>query len=390
MKFSKSKKLDYFDTGIFAALDEKKQRLISEGRKVYNLSIGTPDFKPFPHIIKALSEAAMNPSNYGYGLIDLPELLTAVSDYYKERYGVEGILPEEIVSVHGSQYGIGHLGIALCDPEDIVLLPNPGYPIFEAGSYLGSGKIHYYPLKEENAFLPVMEDIPEDILKKTKYMIVSYPLNPVGRCAPDSLYEKLIEYAKKYNFIIIHDNAYSDIIFDGRKGISFLSFPGAKEVGIEFLSLSKSYNLTGARISFAVGNKTVIDAIKFLKSQIDFGMFIPIQKAAAAALTGPRDEVLSQCKEYEKRRDALCGGLRKIGWNVPDSEGTMFVWAPLPPRFKSSFDFCDELMEKTGVIGTPGAAFGSLGEGYIRFALVKPVEELGEIVRVIDESGILK
>ena len=390
MKFSKSKKLEYFDTGIFEALNNKKQDLISRGRKVYNLSIGTPDFLPFEHITKALSEAAADPKNYGYGLIDLPELLDAVSAYYKDRYGVDGILPSEIVSVHGSQYGIGHLGIALCDPEDIVLLPNPGYPIFEAGSYLGGPEIYYYPLTEDHAFLPVIEEIPEDILRRAKYMIVSYPLNPVCRCAPDSLYIKLIEYAKKYDFIIIHDNAYSDIIFDGRKGGSFLAFPGAKDVGIEFLSLSKSYNLTGARISFAVGNEDVVNAIKFLKSQIDFGMFIPIQKAAIAALTGPRDEVIAQCKAYEERRSAFCGGMRSIGWNVPDTEGTMFVWAPIPPKFKSSFEFCDELMEKTGVIGTPGAAFGSLGEGYIRFALVKPVEEIKEIVKVIDESGILK
>ena len=381
--------LSHFETGIFAALDQKRDEWIAFGKKVYNLSIGTPDFQPAPHIMEAMTEACKKPENYVYALKDMNETLTAVKDYYKKRFGVE-VTTDEITSVHGSQEGIGHIGMALTSPGDYAILPNPGYPIFEAGAYLGGAQLYFYPLKQENGFLPVFEEIPEEIARKTKFMILSYPYNPVCAVANDEVYEKAIAFAKKYDIIIIHDNAYSDIIYDGKEGKSFLSYEGAKEVGIEFFSLSKSFNVTGLRISFAVGNREIIDAIKLLRSQIDFGMPIPIQKAAVAALTGPLDMVKEQCAEYQARRDALCGGLRKIGWNVPDSQGTMFVWAPIPEKFHSSEEFCIRLMEETGVICTPGYAFGSLGEGYVRFALVMPPEKLREVVRIIDESGILK
>ncbi|MDD5968657.1 MAG: aminotransferase class I/II-fold pyridoxal phosphate-dependent enzyme [Anaerostipes sp.] len=381
--------LSHFETGIFAALDQKRDEWIASGKKVYNLSIGTPDFQPAPHIMEAMTEACKKPENYVYALKDMNETLAAVKDYYKKRFGVE-VTTDEITSVHGSQEGIGHIGMALTSPGDYAILPNPGYPIFEAGAYLGGAQLYFYPLKQENGFLPVFEEIPEEIARKTKFMILSYPYNPVCAVANDEVYEKAIAFAKKYDIIIIHDNAYSDIIYDGKEGKSFLSYEGAKEVGIEFFSLSKSFNVTGLRISFAVGNREVIDAIKLLRSQIDFGMPIPIQKAAVAALTGPLDMVKEQCVEYQARRDALCGGLRKIGWNVPDSQGTMFVWVPIPEKFHSSEEFCIRLMEETGVICTPGYAFGSLGEGYVRFALVMPPEKLREVVRIIDESGILK
>lgn len=381
--------LSHFETGIFAALDQKRDELMASGKKVYNLSIGTPDFKPAPHIMEAMAEACKKSENYVYALKDFKETLEAVKDYYKKRFGVE-VSVDEITSVHGSQEGIGHIGMALTSPGDYAILPNPGYPIFEAGAYLGGANLYFYPLKKENGFLPVFDEIPEETAQKAKFMVLSYPYNPVCAVADDEVYEKAIAFAKKYDIIIIHDNAYSDIIYDGREGKSFLSYEGAKDVGIEFFSLSKSFNVTGLRISFAVGNKEIIDAIKLLRSQIDFGMPIPIQKAAVAALRGPLNMVKEQCQEYEKRRDALCGGLREIGWNVPDSQGTMFVWAPIPEKFQSSEEFCIELMERTGVICTPGHAFGSLGEGYVRFALVLPPEKLQEIVRVIDESGILK
>ena len=221
-------------------------------------------------------------------------------------------------------------------------------------------------------------------------MIVSYPSNPCGAVANKEMYVDLIKYAIKYGFYIINDNAYSDIIFDGREGFSFLSIEGAREVGVEFFSLSKSFNTTGARISFCIGNKDIVNALKVIRSQYDFGMFMPVQKAAIAALQSDRAPVIAQCKEYQKRRDALCGGLRRIGWNVPDSQGTMFVWAPIPEKFKTSMEFWEELVDKTGVICTPGTAFGPMGEGYVRFALVLPEEKLNEIVDVIDKSGIFK
>ena len=388
MQYIFSDKASHSETGIFARLTEKKALLTAKGIKTYDLYIGTPDFPPPGHIIDAVVKAAQKPENYKYALVDMPEMLDALVKYYKKRYGVE-ITHSEAVSVHGSQDGIGHLGLALCNPEDVVLLPDPGYPVFEAGVKLSGAKIYYYKLLKENKFLPDIKQIPQEILEKTKYMIVSYPSNPCGAVAPKEMYKELIAYAKKYNFFIVNDNAYSDIVFDGREGYSFLSIEGAKEVGIEFFSLSKSFDTTGARISFAVGNKNIIDAIKVIRSQYDFGMFLPVQYGAIAALTGETQSVREQCEEYRKRRDALCGGFRRYGWEVPYSEGTMFVWAPIPKKYKSSEEFWEVMLERTGVICTPGNAFGPAGEGYVRFALVKPEKELEEISRIIGESNIL-
>lgn len=296
--------------------------------------------------------------------------------------------PDMVMSVYGSQEGMGHLGMALCDEGDVVLLPDPCYPVFAAGSLMGGAVPYYYPLVAEHDFLPYVKDIPEDVAQKAKYMVVSLPSNPVGSIATPGLYEEIVEFAKKYDILIIHDNAYSDIIFDGNYGGSFLATPGAKEVGVEFFSLSKSFNVTGARISFLVGRPDVIAALRKLRSQIDFGMFLPIQKAAIAALTGPLDSVQEQCKMYEERRDALCNGLRSIGWELPNGKGTMFVWAKIPGGRTDSMAFCMELMEKAGVIVTPGASFGPHGEGYVRFALVLPPEKIREVIEAIKVSGI--
>lgn len=384
-----SKRMQHFSTGIFTELNEKRDAMEKQGKKLYNLFVGTPDFPPAPHIMEAVQKSAAEPEDYKYSLRDLPELLEAVSDYYQERFGVS-VTPDMITGVHGSQEGIGHVCMALCDPGDVVLLPNPGYPVFEAGAYLAQTEQYFYELKEENAFLPVLSDIPEDIAKRAKVMIVSYPYNPVCRTAPDSFYDELIAFAKKYDIFVIHDNAYSDIIFDGRVGGSFLQHEDALEVGAEFFSLSKSYNITGARVSFMIGRKDAVDALKLLRSQIDFGTFIPVQKGAIAALRGPKDYVKEQCQKYQERRDALCGGFRSIGWNVPDSEGTMFVWAPIPEGYTSSREFANAMVEKAGVLCTPGDAFGSCGEGYVRFALVLPPEELKKAVQAVKDSGILE
>ncbi len=388
MEFCKAKRLEHFKTGIFAAIDEKKNELVKQGRKIYNLSIGTPDFCPPQSVIEAVSEACKDPENYKYALTDLPELVDELCVYYKNRFSTQ-IYPDEIISVHGSQEGIGHLGLALCSKGDVVMLPDPGYPVFEAGAHLGEAYEYFYPLLEQNGFLPDFEKIPEDIYKKAKYMIISYPSNPVGAVAPKQVYLKAIEYAKKYNFAIISDNAYSDIIFDDFESFSFLSLPGAKDVGVEFFSLSKSFDITGARISFAIGNKSIIEAMKLLRSQYDFGVFKPVQYGAIAALKCDRRFVEDQRLEYQNRRDALCRGLREIGWNVPDSKGTMFVWAKIPPRYKDDVEFCEALMEKTGIICTPGSSFGENGRGFVRFALVKSPDQLREIVAIIKNSGIV-
>lgn len=384
-----SEMVNGFKTGIFATLNEKKEELIKEGRKVYNLSVGTPDFKPAPHVMKAMQDACKDPENYKYALADLPELLKAVQYRYEKRFGVR-VETDEIMSVYGSQECMAHIGMVFCNPGDTILVPNPGYPMFEMSGIMAKANLEYYTIKEENGYLPDLDHIPEETLKRAKYMIVSYPLNPVCVCAPDEFYPKLIDFAKKNEIVILHDNAYSDIIYTRKQGRSFLSFEGAKEVGVEFYSLSKSYNLTGARISFVVGNREIIEKFRTLRSQIDYGIFLPIQYAAIAALTGPDDFIEEQRQQYEARNRALCGGLRKIGWNVPDSQGTMFVWAKIPEGYESSADFCIRLMERTGVIVTPGSAFGSEGEGYVRMALVVDEQMIAEIIRVLDESGIFK
>lgn len=388
MKLNVAQRMEEFQPGIFNVLDERRQQRLAQGLPVYNLSIGTPDFLPEPHVVQALAQAASQPTNYRYSLTELPELVEAVQHWYLRRYGVE-LEPEELMSIYGSQEGLTHIGWALCDPGDVVLVPDPGYPIFEMGPALCGAEIVHYPLKEENGYLPDLDGMDPELADRAKMMVVSYPANPVCVTAPDEFYHKLIAFAKAHNIIILHDNAYSDIIFDGRVGKSFLAYEGAKEVGVEYNSLSKTYNLTGARISFVLGNRQIIQTFRRLRSQIDYGIFLPVQYAAIAALNGPQDSVARNQAEYQARRDALCGGLRSIGWDVPDSQGSMFVWAPLPKGYHNSVDFCFELLERSGLLCTPGAAFGQLGEGHVRFALVQPVPVMQEIVSAVAKSGML-
>ena len=383
-----SKRLDLFGDEIFAALNERKVALEAQGRTIYNLSVGTPDFAPAEHIRKAMMDAAADPQNWKYSLRDLPEMLEAVCGYYKRRFNVDTITPDEVMSFSGSQDGIGHLGLALCNDGDLVLLPDPCYPVFMTGSKLGGAEPWYYKLTKENHFLPDVSAIPEDVARRAKLMLVSLPANPVGSIGTPELYAEIVNFCRKYDILLVHDNAYSDIIFDGAFGGSFLATPGAKEIGVEFFSLSKSFNVTGARLSFLVGRPDVIAALRKLRSQIDFGMFLPIQKAAIAALNGPLESVQEQCRMYQERRDALCNGLREIGWDLPNGKGTMFVWARIPGGRTDSMAFCMELMEKAGVIVTPGASFGPHGEGYVRFALVLPPEKIREAVEAIGNSGI--
>lgn len=377
-----------YEEGIFQVLNEKKNGLLSRGRRVYNLSVGTPDFRPQPYVMEAVQKAAAAPENYKYALADLAELTEAVQRRFIHRYGVT-LEKEEITSVYGSQEGITHLGFCLLNSGDEVLVPNPGYPIFSIGPSLAGAKLVCYELREENGWLPDLEALSE-AADRAKFMIVSYPLNPICKCAPRSFYERLIPWAKEHGLLIVHDNAYSDIIYDGRQGISILSIPGAKEVCVEFYSLSKSFAYTGARVGFLAGNREVVQSFKRLRSQIDYGTFLPVQYGAVAALNGPDEPVERQRAEYEARRDALCRGFTQIGWSIPDSEGTMFAWAKIPDRFgDDDVRFVMELMEATGVLCTPGSSFGSLGKGYVRFALVLPVETIREAIGCVEKSGIL-
>lgn len=383
MKFGQST-----ESNIFNQLDEKKKELAARGVDVINLSIGTPDFQPDAHVMQAVSQAALLPDNYKYSIHDTPALVKAVQDWYSRRYQVP-LNADQIMTVDGSQEGIAHVAFPFVGEGDLVLAPDPGYPIFSFGPMITGAEVGLYPLYAEKGWILDFADIPDDVADRAKLMVVSYPNNPTTAVADVAFYEKLVAFSKQHNIIILHDNAYSDLLMDDKKGISFLSIPGAMDVGIEFNSLSKTYNLTGMRVSFAVGNRDVIRKFHDFRSQIDYGMWFPAQAGAAAALTGPQDIVEKNRMGYQLRRDALCGGLRSIGWNVPDSKGTMFVWAKIPNGFASSAEFVLELMDKTGVICVPGESFGEMGQGYVRFALVVPPERMAEAVKRIQDSGIL-
>lgn len=382
-----SKLVNSLDEGIFTKLTNKKIELEQQGKKIYNLFVGTPDFEIEERLRNSLIESAKNPENYKYSLRDIDELITIFKKHYKNRFNVE-LKDSEISTCNGTQEGMCHIGMCLCDEGDYVLLPNPGYPAFESSARLAKANIYYYPLLEENDFMPRLDLIDEKILKKTKYVIISYPSNPTGGVITRKKYEEIIELAKKYEFIIVNDNAYSDIVFDGFESFSFLELDGAKDVGVEFYSLSKSYNTTGARISFLLGNETIVKAFKKLRSQYDFGMFIPIQMMAIEALRTDRLTILKQQLEYQKRRDALCDGLIEAGFDVKKSHGTMFVFMKIPDKYESGLDFSLKLLEKTGVMCTPGESFGSLGIRYVRFALVKDKDELKEIANIIKNANM--
>lgn len=388
MKFAK--RMDRFGEGVFSKLAEIKKRKLAAGEQVIDLSIGAPNIPPVERIRKILSEEAMKPENYIYAISDQKALLEAVSAWYQRRYGVTLDPETEICSLLGSQEGLSHIAMTIVDDGDLVLVPDPCYPVFADGPVLAGAELYYMPQKKENGYLIQLSEIPEEIARQAKFMVVSYPNNPTAVMAPDSFYEELVAFAKKYDIIVLHDNAYSELVFDGKTCGSFLQFPGAREVGVEFNSLSKTYGLAGARIGFCVGNREVVEKLKTLKSNMDYGMFLPIQKAAIEAITGDQACVAETRAAYEHRRDVLCDGLNEIGWKMKKSEATMFVWAKIPEKFTSSEKFAMELVERTGVLVTPGSAFGPSGEGHVRMALVQDDEALHAAIQAIDESGILK
>ncbi|MBM6815978.1 aminotransferase class I/II-fold pyridoxal phosphate-dependent enzyme [Olsenella uli] len=383
-----SRRLDLFGDEVFAALNARRRALEAEGRRVYDLSVGTPDFEPPAHVVEALRESAADPANWKYSLHDKDELLAAACSYYESRFGVGGVTPDMVMSCRGTQEGLGYVCAALADPGEVGLVPDPCYPVFQNATLLAGARPAYYPLTAEHDFLPCLAEIPAEVADAAKYLILSLPANPVGSVGTPEVYEEAIAFARAHDLIVIHDNAYSDIVFDGEPGGSFLSYPGAAEVGVEFLSLSKSFNVTGARLSFLVGRPDVVAAARKLRGQVDFGMFYPEQDAAIAALTGPRDSVERQRLLYQERRDALCDGLEAIGWERPNAHGSMFVWARIPGGRTDSVAFALELMECSGVIVTPGASFGPSGEGYVRMALVMPPDELREAVAAIAAAGL--
>lgn len=384
-----AKRMDRFGEGVFSMLAQMKQRRLEEGKMIVDLSIGAPNIPPAPHILKVLSEECLIPENYIYAISDRKALLEAVSLWYRNRYGVELDPETEICSLLGSQEGLSHIAMTIADEGDRILVPDPCYPVFADGPSLAGASLYYMPQRKENHYIIDLKEIPEEVAMEAKLMVVSYPNNPTAVMAPDSFYRELIAFAKKYDIIVLHDNAYSELVFDGKTCGSFLRFPGAREVGVEFNSLSKTYGLAGARVGFCVGNREVVGRLKTLKSNMDYGMFLPIQKAAIAAITGDQSCVAETRAAYEKRRDLLCDGFNAIGWKIDKPEATMFVWAKIPDHFNGSLEFVTELFEQTGVLVTPGSAFGPSGEGYVRMALVQDEEAIGKAVNAVKESGIL-
>ncbi|MBK5498588.1 LL-diaminopimelate aminotransferase [Peribacillus sp. TH14] len=377
MNITPSEKVGRFTTGIFSELATRKQDAMKRGIDVIDLSVGSPDLPPPAFVVDTLVKYAQDTNSYGYTLKGTTEFHKAVCYFYRQRYGVELDSDKEVLQLMGSQDGLAHLATAMINPGDYVLVPDPGYPIYEASVKLAGGNIYPMPLTAENKFLPQLNQIPVEILNKTKMMIISYPGNPVTALADEAFFSEVISFAKKNEILVVHDFAYSELIFDDHPPISFMSIPGAKEVGIEFNSLSKTFNMAGCRIGYVVGNHDALHILGTLKSHIDYGVFYPIQKAAEMALTSNLSLLSDQVKEYEARRDALITGLAKGGWHVPKSSATMFIWAQIPAGWKSR-DFAYELIEKAGVTVVPGDAFGEQGEGYVRMALVQPAERLTE------------
>ena len=376
-----SEKMKFFEPSIFIRIREAMAKC---DLPICDLSVGTPDMPPAKHIMDALVESGSDPESYKYALADTAELKEAAVQWYQKRFSVSlGI--ENVCGLIGSQDGLAHLPLMLLNPGDGVLVPDPGYPMFYTGGNLASARMMPTPLYEENGYLVDFENISPAYAHAAKLLIISYPANPLGRLAPMEMFEKTVWFAKKYGIYVIHDNAYNELTFDGCAGRSFLEAKGAADVGVEFNSLSKSYNLTGARISFMLGNPDLCSALTRLKSNIDYGIFKPVQAMAIAALTGPQDCLTELRAEYQARRDALCSALSEGGWSITPPQGTMFVWAKLPEKRRDSLKFVLELLKNTGVALVPGISFGPLGEGHVRIGLVRPAADMAAAGRKIAE-----
>jgi len=365
---------------LFAAIDELKQEAIDAGNDVINLGVGDPDLPTPAHIIKRLSETAYDPANHQYpsytGMIDFRKSIAA---YYRRTRNIELDPLTETITLIGSKEGIGHIPLAFINPGDIVLIPDPAYPVYGAGTILAGGESYYMPLLQENGFLPDLNSIPSDIASKAKLMFINYPNNPTAATCDIEFFRKVVAFAREYNIIVIHDAAYADVTYDGYKAVSLLEVPGAKEVGIELYSLSKTYNMTGWRIAAALGNAEVINGLGKVKTNLDSGVFQPIQYAGMAALDSSQDCVIENNRIYQERRDVLVEGLRSIGWDVEKPKASFYVWISIPNEINST-EMTARLIREAAVVTTPGVGFGKYGEGFIRMTLTTSAERLAEAV----------
>lgn len=363
---------------LFATIEKMKQDALKKGVDLIDLSIGDPDIPTPKHIVQRMKKAVENPEHHRYpsyaGMLSFRQ---AVADWYKTRFNVELDPRTEVLSLIGSKEGIGHMPLAFINPGDVVLVPSPGYPVYPVATLFAGGKSHIMPLIEKNNYLPDLKAIPQNVLKKSKLMFINYPNNPTSASAGRSFYKDVIDFAAMHNIIVCHDAAYSEIYFDGKKPLSFLQIPGAKDVGTEFHSLSKTYNMTGWRIGFAVGNAAAIAGLGKIKSNLDSGIFQAVQEAGIEALKTD-DAVLKKIRDtFQRRRDVLYNGLKKLGFELEKPQATFYLWAKVPKGFTSS-EFVTHLLNNAGVLGTPGNGFGAPGEGYIRFALTASAKRIKE------------
>ena len=363
---------------LFVEISKKVAEKKAKGEDVITFAIGDPDIPTPQHIIDSLCEAARDPVNHRYPETDgLPELRKAVSAWYKRRFGLEFDPDKEVLSLIGSKEGIGHIALCYIDPGDIALVPDPGYPVYSLGTLFAGGESYLMPLIEQNNFLPDLNSIPADIAEKAKIMWINYPNNPTAAVADIDFFEKVVTFAKKYDIVVCHDGPYSEVAFDGYKPVSFLQADGARDIGVEFHSLSKSFNMTGWRIGMVVGNESIVKALMTVKSNLDSGIPQAIQQAAITALLGDQDCVAHNNAIYQRRRDRMVHALSKIGLKVNTPKASLYVWVKVPSGYTSA-DFCSKLLDEISVVITPGSGYGEYGEGYVRLSLTTPDDRLEE------------
>ncbi|AEI45302.1 aminotransferase class I/II-fold pyridoxal phosphate-dependent enzyme [Paenibacillus mucilaginosus] len=379
-----SKRLAELGSAIFSEVAQWKREVQAGGVDVIDLGIGSPDRGPSDRVRAALAEAVSDPGQYGYPTSEGSLLFRqTVAKWYRHRFGVELDPEREVVTLMGSQDGLAHLAMAVTDPGDTVMVPDPGYPIYAASLVLAGVEPYFLPLRAENGFLPQLGEIPEETARRAKFILLNYPSNPLSAVATRPFFEELVRFAKRHDLLIVHDVAYSEMAYDGFRPPSILEVEGAKEVAVEFHSLSKSFNMAGCRIAFMVGQPDAVQALRILKSNIDYGVFLPVQRAGIAALEEDMEPgSVSVAGLYERRRDLVVDGLRAAGWELPKPQATMFIWAPIPPGWTSR-QISREMLYSAGVVVIPGDAFGREGEGYVRIALVQEEDRLQEAVRRI-------
>jgi LL-diaminopimelate aminotransferase len=388
-KFSLADRVASLPPYLFAAIDKAKAEAAARGVDIISLGIGDPDMPTPPFIIEAFKEAAMRPANHRYPSYEgMATFRQAVSDWYVKRFGVTGMNPNgEIICTIGSKEAIGHFPFAFVNPNDLVLVPSPGYPVYSTATRFAGGRVKFLPLTDENGFLPDIDSVNEATWQEAKIIWVNYPNNPTSAIAPRSFYEKLINICLKYNVILAHDAAYSDIYFDENdKPVSIFNIPGGKDVSVEFLSLSKTFNMTGWRVGMVAGNAQLVGGLGKIKENMDSGTFNAVQEAAIAAMREGDDFRVELCATYKKRRDAVCAALNKTGIKFREPKASFYVWAQVPDGFTSA-GFVTRVLNETGVVVTPGSGFGEAGEGYFRISLTVDTSRLEEAMHRISKIG---